>query len=306
MDIYNGWTNALSAECVGVVFMCLFMNLGRSVFSSDILPLTQFYRDIANKEQQKKVVSNAWYSFYYCVIFPIGVYLLFRYTGWGHSPGICGYEESYKAFERYPVFHLYYFAQISFYISYIVSMIRGEDAHRKDQRMLLFHHAVTLALIVFSRVAGHLRIQLAMLVLHDAADPMLHLAKLIKYARPKATLAYDIALAGFAVVFVVTRLIAYPVYLMTDCKRQWDASYPVDWYRVTGNGPLFTWDNDYVRLFGYNTSYYGWAYALLCVLLLLQVVWLAQIARVAWRKIVHEGIGAPASYQKRRQENKIK
>ncbi|XP_037553300.1 ceramide synthase 2 [Nematolebias whitei] len=151
----------------------------------------------------------------------------------------------------------YYILEMSFYGCLLFSV--AFDVKRKDFQEQIIHHLSTLVLLSFSWCANFLRIGTLIMLIHDASDVLLESAKLFNYARWEKTSSALFVL--FAMVFLVTRLIIFPFWLI-HCT--W--VYPVFYY------PPF---------FGYY-----FFNGMLVVLLLLHVFWAYLILRMIKKLIV--------------------
>jgi len=96
------------------------------------------------------------------------------------------------------------------------------EPRKKDFFEMLLHHLVTVALVNLAMAYGYVRIALVVMVVFDAADPFLHMAKMINYMKQAAgsqgdfpsyvwfiSQITDAFLACFAIVFTVTRIFVY-------------------------------------------------------------------------------------------------
>ena len=107
----------------------------------------------------------------------------------------------------------YYMIGLTFYWSMLFSQIGGDSLRkRKDFWELLVHHICTILLFCFSWVINCVRIGMMVLMLHDTADAFLDAAKMFKYAKYQKTC--DVFFGLFVVVWVITRLYLYPVYIL--------------------------------------------------------------------------------------------
>lgn len=55
----------------------------------------------------------------------------------------------------------------------------------KDRTEMMIHHAVTLSLLTTSFVGNTTKYGLAILILHDLADPLMEIAKIFFYTNVK-------------------------------------------------------------------------------------------------------------------------
>ena len=91
--------------------------------------------------------------------------------------------------------------EMAFYWS--LSFSQFFDVKRKDFWEMFIHHQATIALIMFSWTTHFVRIGTLVLIIHDCSDPLLELAKLVKYVK-KQQLA-EIIFGCFTVTWVFTR-----------------------------------------------------------------------------------------------------
>lgn len=104
----------------------------------------------------------------------------------------------------------YYVIEMSFYGSLLLSV--AFDVKRKDFREQIIHHCATLVLLSFSWCVNYIRVGTLVMVVHDASDVLLESAKLFNYAKWEKTCETLFVL--FAVLFLVTRLIIFPFWLI--------------------------------------------------------------------------------------------
>ncbi|KAL1007483.1 hypothetical protein UPYG_G00087390 [Umbra pygmaea] len=104
----------------------------------------------------------------------------------------------------------YYILEMSFYGSLLFSVTF--DVKRKDFREQIIHHLATLTLLSFSWCVNYIRIGTLVMLIHDASDVLLESAKLFNYA--KWTRTCNSLFVVFAIVFLGTRLIIFPFWLI--------------------------------------------------------------------------------------------
>ena len=95
----------------------------------------------------------------------------------------------------------YYMLELAFYWS--LSISQWFDVRRKDFWEMFVHHNTTILLIMFSWTAHFTRIGTLVMLVHDCADPLLELAKLLRYANFRKVC--DAVFVLFSLVWVVTR-----------------------------------------------------------------------------------------------------
>ncbi|XP_064868321.1 uncharacterized protein cers3a isoform X2 [Oncorhynchus nerka] len=104
----------------------------------------------------------------------------------------------------------YYILEMSFYGSLLFRVTF--DVKRKDFKEQIIHHLATLTLLSFSWCVNYIRIGTLVMLIHDASDVLLESAKLFNYAKWERTC--NSLFVVFAIVFMVTRLIIFPFWLI--------------------------------------------------------------------------------------------
>ncbi|KAK5936064.1 hypothetical protein CgunFtcFv8_021365 [Champsocephalus gunnari] len=109
-----------------------------------------------------------------------------------------------------PSQYWYYILEMSFYGSLLLRV--AFDVKRKDFKEQIIHHLATLVLLSFSWCANYIRIGTLVMLIHDASDVLLESAKVFNYAKWEKTCQSIFVV--FAIVFMVTRLIIFPFWLI--------------------------------------------------------------------------------------------
>ncbi|NXO45978.1 CERS2 synthase, partial [Locustella ochotensis] len=120
-----------------------------------------------------------------------------------------------------PSQYWYYMIELSFYWSLLFSI--ASDVKRKDFKEQIIHHVATIILISFSWFANYIRAGTLIMALHDSSDYLLESAKMFNYAGWRNT-CNNIFIV-FAAVFIITRLVILPFWIM-HCT----VFYPLDLY----------------------------------------------------------------------------
>nr|pir hypothetical protein K02G10.6 - Caenorhabditis elegans [Caenorhabditis elegans] len=98
---------------------------------------------------------------------------------------------------------------------YTISFVCGIlflDAKRSDFWQMLVHHFITLALIGVSWTMNMVRVGTLILVSHDAVDILIDVGKILRYEQFETALT--ICFAGVLFVWVATRLVYYPFWII--------------------------------------------------------------------------------------------
>ncbi|CAG2201557.1 CERS5_6 [Mytilus edulis] len=207
-----------------------------------------------------RFTEAAWRFTFYFSIFMYGLCVLWD-KEWFADSTYCwkGYPYHYLSSGIY----WYYQIEMSFYWSLLFSQFF--DIQRKDFWEMFFHHLATIFLLTFSWSLNFIRVGTLVLVIHDAVDFWLEIAKCAKYAGFQKLCDAGFAIMG--IVWFVTRLVIYPFKVL---KTSW-----FECKEIVGIYP---------SLYVFN--------AMLLVLLILHVYWFKLIVIVAHRAIFksHEEI----------------
>uniref|UniRef100_A0A8D2ZL69 Ceramide synthase 2a n=1 Tax=Scophthalmus maximus TaxID=52904 RepID=A0A8D2ZL69_SCOMX len=150
-----------------------------------------------------------------------------------------------------PSQYWYYMMELGFYLSLLFSV--ASDVKRKDFKEQIVHHVATIVLISFSWLVNYIRAGTLIMLVHDASDYLMESAKMFNYAGWRKTC--NLIFTVFAAVFIITRLVILPFWIM---YTTW--VYPLTLY------PAF---------FGFY-----FFNGLLVVLLILHIFWAALIMRM--------------------------
>lgn len=149
--------------------------------------------------------------------------------------------------------HLYYIIQLSYYGSCLVTL--PFDNKRKDFLELVIHHLATVLLIGFSYMANFYRAGTLVMVVHDASDIFLELAKNFNYVQ--FTDLADNVFIAFAIVFFVTRIVVFPLWIINGTFDQAISIYlGLTWKEYLFN-PEYPWFPTYFIFNGLLMTLYG-------------------------------------------------
>lgn len=201
----------------------------------------------------KKFREASWRFTYYLIAFVAGMAVTVD-KPW--------FYDLRKVWEGYPIQSIipsqywYYMIELAFYWSLLFSI--ASDVKRKDFKEQIIHHVATIILLCFSWFANYVRAGTLIMALHDSSDYLLESAKMFNYAGWKNTC--NNLFIVFAVVFIITRLVIMPFWIL-HCTM----IYPLEFY------PAF---------FGYY-----FFNSMMVVLQMLHVFWAYFIVRMAHKFI---------------------
>ncbi|XP_042263828.1 ceramide synthase 2-like isoform X5 [Thunnus maccoyii] len=204
----------------------------------------------------KKFREASWRFMFYLLAFIGGIVALYD-KEWFYDT-----REVWTGFPKQSMLesqYWYYILEMSFYGSLLFSVAfdvkrKQQGQGSKDFKEQIIHHLATLVLLSFSWCVNYIRIGTLVMLIHDASDVLLESAKLFNYAKWEKTCQSLFVL--FAIVFMVTRLIIFPFWLI-HCT--W--VYPVHHYPAFFGYYFFN-----VMLVVLLCLHIFWAYLILCMI----------------------------------------
>jgi hypothetical protein len=216
--------------------------------------------------------TSAWGEAVYFTIQILISYRLFSGTDWFWPSGWASAMDDGRVgasaangLAGLPPFHCtreyraYYVCEFGYYTAMLFTIFFKK--RKKDFKEMVFHHAVTSALILVSYANWHLRIGIVVMMLHNLFDPFLNAAKCAHYTCTGAAhVIADIFFGAGALTFAVTRILMYPY-----------AIY-VAWMYASPSGAHCIWD---------ATGDEWFLKLLLCFLYPVHLYWFGLILKVA-------------------------
>ncbi|KAE8627093.1 hypothetical protein XENTR_v10006873 [Xenopus tropicalis] len=228
----------------------------------DARKIQRWFRHRRNQDKPStltKFCESMWRFTFYLYIFSYGIRFLWS-TPWFWDTRQCWYNYPYQPLTS--GVYYYYIKELAFYWSLMFSQFT--DIKRKDFLIMFIHHLATVGLISFSYVNNMVRVGTLVMCLHDASDFLLEAAKLTNYA--KFQRLCDSFFMFFALVFVTTRLIIFPLWILnTTMFESWELI-----------GPYPSW----------------WLFnGLLLVLQILHIIWSYLILHIAYKALIRGKVG---------------
>jgi len=163
-------------------------------------------RKYSKNALMKKATETCYRALFYMGLFAYGSHVVLRTNWiWDNSLWVTNYTEHEITTEM----QWYYHMEIAFYFALLFSQFF--DTKRKDFYQMLIHHVATLTLLLGSYITSYYRVGCVIIYIHDAADVWLESAKLANYA--KIQKVCDTLFGVFAIVFTLTRLVYYPIWV---------------------------------------------------------------------------------------------
>ncbi|XP_051948865.1 ceramide synthase 2-like [Xyrauchen texanus] len=189
-------------------------------------------RNEERPNQLKKFKEASWRFTFYLLAFIAGLAALID------KPWLYKMEEMWNGFPvltLLPSQYWYYMIELGFYIALLFSV--ASDVKRKDFKEQIVHHVATILLISFSWCVNYIRAGTLIMLVHDSADYLLESAKMFNYAGWRKMCNYIFIV--FAVIFIITRLIILPFWIL-HCTWVYPVTvYPPFFGYYFFNGLLF-------------------------------------------------------------------
>ncbi|NXL36233.1 CERS4 synthase, partial [Glaucidium brasilianum] len=152
----------------------------------------------------KKFCETSWrFTFYFTSFFSALGLLYDKPWFWDHT--VCWLK--YPQQPLPPALDWFYLLELSFYCSLVATL--PFDVKRKDFKEQIIHHIATITLIFVSYCANLIRFGMIVMLVHDASDYILELAKILHYMKWKRVC--EAVFIVFAVVFIISRLVIFPL-----------------------------------------------------------------------------------------------
>ncbi|XP_044741192.1 ceramide synthase 6 [Chrysoperla carnea] len=200
-----------------------------------------------------KFCENAWRCLYYTYSFIYGVYVLWD-KPWIWDINYCWYGYPHQGYTD-DIWY-YYMISMSFYWSLCFSQFW--DVKRKDFWQMFIHHIATILLMALSWICNLFRIGTLVLVVHDCADILLELAKMLKYMGWQSMC--DCVFGIFTLLWIITRTGFYPFWIIRSTSIEAPKILPM-----------------FPAYYIFNT--------LLLLLLVLHIIWTWLILRIAYHAL---------------------
>ncbi|NXC04667.1 CERS4 synthase, partial [Orthonyx spaldingii] len=152
----------------------------------------------------KKFCEASWRFTFYCTSFFPGLALLYdKLWFWDHTV----YWLKFPQQPLSPVLGWFYLLELSFYCSLVATL--PFDVKRKDFKEQIIHHIATITLIFVSYCADMIWFGMIVMLVHDASDYILELAKIPHYQKWKWVC--EAVFNVFAGDFIISRLVIFPL-----------------------------------------------------------------------------------------------
>jgi len=175
-------------------------------------------------KQVQKAIEFAWYFIYYVIFTAFGIYV-YSQESWSVPP-------TANFWRGYPhplsnTMWTYYLLELSFYFHGLIAI--SYEVRRKDFKVMVTHHVVTIWLICHSYWMRLHRVGMITLIIHNISDNFLYGGKVFHYiskAHPSINPFVQALFVIFAVSFFLTRLIAFPALVIYPAYFESNVEFP--------------------------------------------------------------------------------
>lgn len=191
-----------------IIFLYAFIFLAKIFIRSVLAKKFISWKNatLATKNDELKIQIAFYKVIYYVSAIILGICVLYN-ESWVYKLNIL--ESDIK---NIPIkFKIYYFYEICFYLNELTTIMY--EPKKKDFYQMVLHHISTLALMFLSYFNPKFIVfGVVILILHDISDPLLEFAKVENYLGE--SLFSDVAFFVFVSVFIISRLLIYPRYIL--------------------------------------------------------------------------------------------
>lgn len=253
-----------------VAFHVLWFTFAREFIMQVILKPIARSCGFTTRHKINRFVEQSYSILYYGISGPVGIYIMYKtdYANlWFFRT--TGFYESFPHRELDAWFKAFYLLQGAFWAQQALVLVLALEARRKDFKELVFHHVVTVALIILSYRFHFTYMGLVIYITMDVSDFFLATSKVMNYLDSPLTPPFFFL---FVVVWAYLRHYVNLVVLwsiLTEFRTV--GPFELNW--VTQQYKC--WISQYIT------------FALLTALQLVNLYWFVLIIRIAYRYVVH-------------------
>ncbi|OQR96317.1 hypothetical protein ACHHYP_16107 [Achlya hypogyna] len=159
----------------------------------------------------KKFCDQGWFLVLHTSLTLAELVVMAEETWWQDTKTCWDYTSATGAFPSYrEAVHTLYVFQLGMYM-YVGFSCEFLEEKRKDHLVMMGHHVVTIALIIWSYAVGYLPIGVIVMFLHDISDIPLDFLKMVNYLKLENREGWFVTEVSFA--FTLVQWIYFRVYL---------------------------------------------------------------------------------------------
>lgn len=183
-----------------IFFYTLFFTFLREFVMDMVARPLVIWLDVTSEHRVRRVKEQIYSIIYYSVSGPFGVFIMYRSDMW--------FFKTTPMYNTYPDvtnishFKIYYLVQAAFWTHQACILVLQLEKPRKDHKQLIFHHVVTLLLILISYSFHFTKIGLLVYITMDVSDLFLSVSMTLNYLN---SLLVPFALFTFAATWIYLR-----------------------------------------------------------------------------------------------------
>ncbi|XP_057306129.1 ceramide synthase 1-like [Hydractinia symbiolongicarpus] len=216
VEFSNDVKNRSQLQSHSVYFIAgaaLLFTIHRYIYTATVLKPLGRYFNFTTKDQTKLLESGS-KILYYSAFFMFEYYLVnFKYPDYINNP-VTQWQGWYQEMNIPDDIFYLYMLEAGFYFHSIYATL-FMDVWRKDSIAMLLHHILANMLIIFSYMVRYHRIGLVVLYLHDNADVLLEITKIVSFFKNKKSTTFlevstAVGFLSFSFSWFWCRLYVYP------------------------------------------------------------------------------------------------
>ncbi|KAK6197959.1 acyl-CoA-dependent ceramide synthase [Scheffersomyces amazonensis] len=249
-----------------VGFYSIFFTFLREFFMCLISRPLSIHFGIKKEDRIKRFMEQSYSIFYYGCSGPFGLWIMSRLPLWFFETTPFYTNFPHKTHDFY--FKIYYLGQAAFWVQQVMVLILQLEKPRKDFKVLVIHHIVTIALIWTSYRFHFTWMGLAVYITMDVSDFFLATSMTMNYIKSRFTGPF---LVMFVIVWAYLRhyinlKILYSVLTEFRTVGPWELNWETQQYKCWISQPI--------------------VFFLIGVLQIVNLYWFFLILRILWRYIV--------------------
>ncbi|AET38169.1 TLC domain-containing protein Ecym_2439 [Eremothecium cymbalariae DBVPG len=174
----NMYGKGIKDLCFVFYYMIFFTFLREFMMEVFLRPMT-LWLGITSKHKMRRMMEQAYSTFYYGLSGPFGLYIMYHTDLWLFETAAM-YKTMPDLKNEY-LYKIFYLGQAAFWAQQACILVLQVEKPRKDFKELVFHHIVTLALISLSYSFHFTKMGLAVYITMDVSDFFLAVSKILNY-----------------------------------------------------------------------------------------------------------------------------
>lgn len=183
-----------------IFFYAIFFTFLREFVMDMVARPLVLYLNVTSEHRVKRLMEQIYSMVYYSISGPFGIYIMYHSDMWFFKT--TPMYSTYPDLTNISYFKVYYLVQAAFWTHQACILVLQLEKPRKDHKQLVFHHVVTLLLILISYCFHFTKIGLLVYITMDVSDFFLSLSMTLNYLD---SLLVPFALFTFAATWIYLR-----------------------------------------------------------------------------------------------------